>query len=919
MEPTPPRKSKDTRPFYEPPDKEISIKIINEARQSLKDVKTKRPFTPREDRRTLFGSTSIRNSENRPPSAFSLGSRHFEGPDSRPVSGTKLSPLDHTPTFLSLEENSPKLPSEAEVESLLLPPKPPSDPNKPTRKSASRARLHHANSVEASLISDPSLKTRSNSLTDVSSPSKGAPQDTPRRIHSGPKERSPISVEERGEGDGREATPNRAPSSASVRYPPRSASTDSRLDGTADDVSNTLSSRRISSAGTRSETEENTVSDGTKRTSSAGSTGRGGSAGRREEDNEEMNKSYQEHILPLLEEMAALGKRKEVDKICDLSDTLYNTLEKKGMLGKNYKQRSTVLKAIFKMLDLEEPRLLLKLARLILSFKVSGNNLLNVCKLVFKVSRNEKNDAIFLEGNMLDLLLDTLQSIDHNTSHEALIYCIGAFKFLSGNSSIVKQLVKKDCVERLASLLASINKSNRENGKTSEQLGHVLVQLTATLRNLADANTSRERILACKVIDGLCTATDTYSADSDLILNISRIFSKVTLHTDCCISLGNNLTSYRSFLLLLKKHLQKEDIVVRVCFILGNMTAKNDDARIRLFQESNSMDIIISVLKTYLELDIKSQSTNDKKAKHSKDKSDNPKNKGSKKEDGGEDYKSLTKTEDVLVKIVRVVANISINEDVGPQVASNEQCLELLLGILSCKDVATSEELVLNTVATINNLSYYNCKTSAVVNKQIKVIKTLMGLVLSDNMEAMVEVSRVFGNLTRHKQVRDFLAEKKVDVMLITLLDSGNREVVYIACGVLINFMVDEEKRQTLKKEGGITKLVEVLRDFGRTDWELASMVCQILWNYSGKITSSNAFFGEQESQELTELLIEYLDKENAIEMSEMSDDNSDEDEYQQWILESWESQFSPVAEQLLQRIDSHQSKFEPLDQPSQS
>ncbi|KAL3882503.1 hypothetical protein ACJMK2_028840 [Sinanodonta woodiana] len=905
MEPTPPRKSKDTRPFYEPPDKEISIKIINEARQSLKDVKTKRPFTPREDRRTLFGSTSIRNSENRPPSAFSLGSRHFEGPDSRPVSGTKLSPLDH----------SPKLPSEAEVESLLLPPKPPSDPNKPTRKSASRTRLHQGNSVEATLISDPSLKTRSNSLTDVSSPSKSAPQDTPRRIHSGPKERSPISVEERGEGDGREATPYRAPSSTSVRYPPRSVSTDSRLDGTADDSS----SRRTSSAGTRSETEENIGSDGTKRTSSAGSTGRGGSAGRREEENDEMNKSYQEHVLPLLEEMAALGKRKEIDKICYLSDALYDTLEKKGMLGKNYKQRSTVLKAIFKMLDLEEPRLLLKLARLILSFKVSGNNLLNVCKLVFKVSRNEKNDAVFLEGNMLDLLLDTLQSIDHNTSHEALIYCIGAFKFLSGNSSIVKRLVKKDCVERLASLLASINKSNRDNGKPSEQLGHVLVQLTATLRNLADANTSRERILACKVIDGLCTATDTYSADSDLVLNISRIFSKVTLHTDCCVSLGNNLTSYRSFLLLLKKHLQKEDIVVRVCFILGNMTAKNDDARIHLFQESNSIEIIISVLKTYLELDIKSQSTSDKKSKHSKDKSDNPKIKGSKKEDSGEDSKSLTKTEDVLVKIVRVVANISINEDVGPQVASSEQCLELLLGILNCKDVATSEELVLNTVATINNLSYYNCKTSAVVKEQIKVIKTLMGLVLSDNMEAMVEVSRVFGNLTRHKQVRDFLTEKKVDVMLITLLDSGNREVVYIACGVLINFMVDEEKRQILKKEGGVAKLVEVLRDFGRTDWELASMVCQILWNYSGKITSSNAFFGEHESQELTELLIEYLDKDNAIELLEMSDDNNDEDEYQQWIMESWESQFCPVAEQLLQRIDSHQSKFEPLDQPSQS
>ena len=36
-----------------------------------------------------------------------------------------------------------------------------------------------------------------------------------------------------------------------------------------------------------------------------------------------------------------------------------------------------------------------------LQLKVSGNNLINVCKLVFKVSREEKNDVHFLDGNIL--------------------------------------------------------------------------------------------------------------------------------------------------------------------------------------------------------------------------------------------------------------------------------------------------------------------------------------------------------------------------------------------------------------------------------------------------------------------------------------------------------------------------------------
>lgn len=42
-------------------------------------------------------------------------------------------------------------------------------------------------------------------------------------------------------------------------------------------------------------------------------------------------------------------------------------------------------------------------------------------------------------------------------------------------------------------------------------------------------------------------------------------------------------------------------------------------------------------------------------------------------------------------------------------------------------------------------------------------------------------------------------------------------------------------------------------------------MVCQTLWNYSGKITSTNAFFGEQEAQELTEILIDFLGKQKRI------------------------------------------------------
>jgi len=53
--------------------------------------------------------------------------------------------------------------------------------------------------------------------------------------------------------------------------------------------------------------------------------------------------------------------------------------------------------------------------------------------------------------------------------------------------------------------------------------------------------------------------------------------------------------------------------------------------------------------------------------------------------------------------------------------------------------------------------------------------------------------------------------------------------------------------------------LIGVLQEFGRTDWQLAGMVCQTLWNFSAKITSTASCFGEEEAQEIVDILVDYL------------------------------------------------------------
>lgn len=45
-----------------------------------------------------------------------------------------------------------------------------------------------------------------------------------------------------------------------------------------------------------------------------------------------------------------------------------------------------------------------------------------------------------------------------------------------------------------------------------------------------------------------------------------------------------------------------------------------------------------------------------------------------------------------------------------------------------------------------------------------------------------------------------------VDEIMIALLDAGERETVFTACGVLINLMIDEHIKPKLKEEDGIKK-----------------------------------------------------------------------------------------------------------------
>ncbi|XP_026367464.2 armadillo repeat-containing protein 2 [Ursus arctos] len=852
-------------PFYRPSmsKQKTSAEIISEARNALRAVGTQRPFTPRENQRKLFGPASSRTPENRPPSSFSLHASSFESSDSRPISGARLSPLE-------LKPKAPASPS-MEEEPCLAFPKPPVDPAKIRRISSARARLFRAasqgallpdrtlppaeskktvESKETVVMGDPMVKINGIYLTDSNAVGHLKSHPLQLTYDGGFSE-----IKEQEMFKGTTSLPSHLRSGGDHGKRRSRAS----LCSHGSDLSGPHT-RAVSKADVQEKETEIEVDE----------------------------VFWNTRIAPILHQ---LEKEENIETICAACTQLHHALEEGNMLGNKFKRRSVLLKTLYKLVDIGSDLLSLKLAKIILALKVSRKNLLNVCKLIFKISRSEKNDSLIENDSILESLLGVLRSEDLQTNPEAFLYCMGAIKFISGNPRFLDEMISKDAVEILMNLIKQINENTKKCGTCLPNSGHLLVQITATLRNLVDSPLARSKVLSLSALPQLCTVMGQYVADKDVCTNIARIFSKLTSYHDCCVALANYSRCYALFLKLINKYQQKQDLVVRLVFILGNLTAKNNQAREQLSKEQGSIPTLLSLFHTFYQLD---QCAEKRAAGAEQCQAPRPR----------------AQAEDVLIKLTRVLANLAIHPGIGPALAANPRAVGLLLATLEHKSIEDCEELVINTTATINNLSYYQVKKSVIQDKKLYIAELLIKLLVSNNMDGILEAVRVFGNLSQHHDICDFIVQKNVHKFMIALLDAEHQDVCFSACGVLLNLTVDKDKRVILKEGGGIKKLVDCLRHFGPTDWQLASLVCKTLWNFSENITNASSCFGDEDTNTLLVLLPSFLDEELAL-------DGSFDQDLKNYHKLQWETEFKPVAQQLLNRIQSHHTFLEPLPIPS--
>ncbi|NXN63705.1 ARMC2 protein, partial [Himantopus himantopus] len=850
-----PPKNKNTEkpePFYRlsVPKQKTSSDIINEARNVLQTVRTRRPFTPTEAQRKLFGSGSSRAPQNRPPSVFSLHASSFDLAESRPVSGVRLSPLDHKPVLVVLAKDE---------DSFISLPKPPADAAEVRKVSSARARLFRRTS-QGNFLSAKTVPPDQNK--EELDPEEPAMMNNLCRSNNNclaeQRSNTPFNDESRqlicNERISRlEREDSLKGTSGKFLFQLRGESDQMKKPDTSSSWPSSAGwKRRVT--GLEDETRIN--------------------------ESEEEEIFWHRKILPILHELEEVEDN--IENLCLACTKLYQALNEGNMLGKRFKRRSVLLKILCKLVDIDSDPLCLKLAKIILAMKVDGKNLLSVCKLAFKICRNEKNDYIIQNDRLLDCLLEVLRTEDLQKNNGALLYCMGAIKFMSGNAVLLNEMVNKGAVEMLLQLVKQIN-NIKENDTYFSNLGHLLVQLTATLRNLADLPPARCQLISNSAVSELCVALEQRMNDKDVCTYIVRIFSKLSSYNDFCAALADCSRCYILFLALLNKHQKQQDLVIRIIFILGNLTEKNNQAREQFFKERGSVNTLISLFQTYHELDLNAQKWYHERGREEKNHPKHP-----------------SEAEDVLIKLIRVLANLSVHPSVGAALAAAHRIVELLVTVLEYKSVDDCEELVINAATTINNLSYYKIKSSAVQDKKLHIAEMLLKLLMSNNMDGVIEAVRVFGNLSRYHEICDFIVQKKIYKFMIALLDAKNQDVCFSACGVLLNLTVDKNKRGLLMEERGIGKLVDCLQDFGPADWQLACLICKTLWNYSENITSAASCFGE-DTDTLLALLTSLLDEELALDYSL----DTDSRDYQKLY---WEREFKPVAEKLLGRIQSHHS-----------
>ena len=610
---------------------------------------------------------------------------------------------------------------------------------------------------------------------------------------------------------------------------------------------------------------------------------------------------WNKSVLPLLEHLEGyLGEQiteEQIKKMIGTSQSLFHALDN-GLCFKQMpsRRRTTLLSIVFRLLNVQSRELHILCAKIILEMRIRNKNLTNVCKLLFTICREGKYDELFLQHKLLSSMLAAFQNsndvLTKYEKYEAFVYLTGSLKCLTDNENVASELITLNYIHDLTYFMHSCLNALTElasEKKPRKYAESLMVQVCSAYCNMLNVDHNMQ--LTVKSLPTLMLVLETFMDDCEIVSIVSRIFSKMTMFTHTYPAFFLEKHWARLLLSALSKHYKHPDACIHLTLVVGDLISNDNEARNEIYLSKNfsrgsewkCMDLLVKIIEDFVEMDVQESS--------------DPHN------------VTAEQISDALLKIIRIIAHLSISEAIGPKIASNRNCVEILLDLLEKYSINDHEELFINVLAAFNNLSYYACDDNLVLQNRLKLAVLLSDLILVDKLNCVSEVIRVFGNLTKFPDVRDLLHQHKVSDMMVALLDSGERLLVYNASGVLVNMSADRSKRAEIIAEGCTDKLLEVIRDFAPTEWRIGGVACQLLWNLS-----SDPSFSLRD--DLVQLLEDFLTYENVdAEIKKIAGDK----ETLNYLRITWKEEFYEFAHPLLQKLKAGHYNLIPLDYPIDS
>lgn len=471
---------------------------------------------------------------------------------------------------------------------------------------------------------------------------------------------------------------------------------------------------------------------------------------------------------------------------------------------------------------------------------------------------------------------------------EGAIYCYGAIRFLAmsgtymvsnGNCKISKQkhipyrLIKHGIIQLMILHIQIFNEYGSMNEIDGQSL-HALYQLLASFRVLLGLPVlgyfvkTRNTNMKCLAnekdelhleVSGKHLIKTAFICIKDLYIqaNVIRTLSVLSDIEICCKSLSNEVVKLGQMIGLFKLEdclaVSKQKslgLISRLGYTIGNVMEKFDEARLNFFRNDLVLRHVLELIHFFSKQAYDIQTSNG------------------------------DSVADVLIKYVRIIANISVNNEVGYFLNLKPLLGEALFNILNNvhdeKRIKECDELLIATLAALHNLTYYletteisiAKKQQGCVYERLKEICEVLCVKYLPKQVALekVEVIRVLGNITKEISARETFFKSDGIKNVIKCMGEDDKETLENSCGVLVNVLNDNNSRNSFKNLSGMFLLRECLkRGINENNWFLGETVCKAFWNFLIDRNDAMQSPDADEIEALSNDLAEYLGELTAL------------------------------------------------------